>query len=154
MGLEVNHITLSGRIVSEVEWKHVANGSSVAKVTIAFTKSKKNVDGKWETTDGYISVRVWGGKAAFLHQHCKMLDTIIVSGELEHQQWETGGVKHERMVINATELQRLVIWKPHPKGAPPIRLHDNAPKPPPGWGDKAPRKPLPANPSEECPFDV
>lgn len=90
----LNQIILVGRIVNELEVKELGNGKKVSKLTLAITRSYKNMDGEYEVD--YIPVILWTGIAETTAEYCHKGDVVGVKGRVQCK-------KVDRMLCNRIE---------------------------------------------------
>lgn len=75
-----NQIFLIGRLVSDPQINETESGK-VAYITLAVTRSYKNLDGIYETD--FIPVTLWKGIAENVTDYCKKGDLVGVKGRIE-----------------------------------------------------------------------
>lgn len=81
----LNHITIMGRIGSEIELRKTGSGVSVASFTVACDRDFKN--GGEKETD-WIECVAWRNTADFISKYFAKGRMIIVSGRLQIRNWE------------------------------------------------------------------
>lgn len=86
--MNINSITISGRLVREPELRHTQGGKALCKATIAWNVGKKNADGEWEDGPGqFLDLTAWEKLAEGLAALPKGA-LILVTGQLQHESWE------------------------------------------------------------------
>lgn len=78
----MNHITLMGRIATELELKTTQQGTSVISFTLAVPRRMKK-----DTTD-FIKCIAWRNEAEFISKYFGKGRMIALEGELQTRQWE------------------------------------------------------------------
>lgn len=95
-----------GRATKDVEKHTTANGSAVARFSIAVDRKQKNADG--ERITDFISVVAFGKIAEIAEQYIKKGDRVAINGELHITSWEDDlGNKKIGCEILANELVLL-----------------------------------------------
>jgi len=79
-----NQFIIIGRVASEINSTIIDSGKKVLEVSIAVTRSFKNVDGTYDTD--FLKVRFWEGLASNVEQYCKKGNLINVVGRLQIRQ--------------------------------------------------------------------
>ena len=77
----LNQIVLVGRLVQDPEIKELENDKKVCNITLAVTRSYKNMNGEYETD--FIPVTLWQGIAEQTTNYCKKGDLVGVKGRLQ-----------------------------------------------------------------------
>ena len=73
----LNTLMLVGRLTRDVEVTTYESGKEVARITLAVSRSYKNVDGLYETD--FIDCVLWDGLAKNINEYCKKLYSITTS---------------------------------------------------------------------------
>jgi len=102
----INHITISGNIVKDVEVREVgANKAHVCQVMMANNMHFKDKEGNWQETSSFITIEAWGGMAERLGEHGKKGDPILIEGVLKEEKWtDKENKNHSKMKIRAEKL--------------------------------------------------
>lgn len=96
----MNSVNLIGRIATEIELKHLPDGTAVCNFTIA-------VDGYKDKTH-FFEVVAWRKTAKNTAKYMKKGREIGISGELQQDTWETDdGQNRSKVKINARRIQFL-----------------------------------------------
>ena len=77
----LNQIVLVGRLVQDPEIKELENGMKTSYITLAVSRSYKNVNGEYDTD--FIPVRLYKGIAENATEYCKKGDVIGVKGRIQ-----------------------------------------------------------------------
>ena len=81
----LNHITLQGRLVRDIEVRMTTNQVPVASFTIAVTRN--HMSGTELVTD-FIDIVAWRGIAEFAAKYFTKGALMIVEGSLQSRKWE------------------------------------------------------------------
>ena len=84
----INKVTLIGNSGNEPEFKTLADGTPVAKLTIATTESYRLKNGEVSTKTEWHPVIVWRSLATFANQYIHKGSFLYVEGKLRHRQYE------------------------------------------------------------------
>ena len=77
----LNQVVLVGRIVQEPVLKKIDGGKTVANITLAVSRSYKNVEGEYETD--FIPCTLWMGIAENTVEYCKKGDLVGIKGRIQ-----------------------------------------------------------------------
>jgi len=104
--VDLNHVTLIGRLTRDAELKSTASGQAVCKFSIAVNRRKKSGD-NWEDEPNFFDVVVWGRQGESLHQYLVKGKMVGVDGELRQDRWQQDGQNRSKIEIIANFLQLL-----------------------------------------------
>lgn len=93
----MNQVGFVGRLVRTPELRETENKKKMSWITVAVTRSFKNVNGEYETD--FIDCVLWDVVAANTVNHCKKGDIISVRGRLQSRVYEKDGEKHYAMDV-------------------------------------------------------
>ena len=93
----LNHITVMGRLVRDIETRTTQNGTQLALFTIACGRGVQN------GTD-FIDCVAFKGTAGFVERNFHKGQLILVSGRLESSKWEKDGQKQSRTICNVEKI--------------------------------------------------
>ena len=82
--MALNHITIMGRIGTDIELRKTGSGFSVASFTVACDRDFKN--GGEKETD-WIECVAWRQTGEFIQKHFAKGRMIVVSGRLQIRSW-------------------------------------------------------------------
>ena len=82
----LNHITIMGRIGTDIELRKTGSGVSVASFTVACDRDFKSGGGEKETD--WIECVAWRQTADFINTYFAKGRVIVVSGRLQVRPWE------------------------------------------------------------------
>lgn len=77
----LNQSIIVGRLVKDPELKTTENGNKVTNITLAVSRSYKNIDGEYDTD--YIPCVLWKGTAENATLYCKKGDLVGIKGSLQ-----------------------------------------------------------------------
>jgi len=104
--MDINHVTIIGRLTRDAELKFTAGGQAVSKFSIASNRRKKNGD-TWEDEANFFDVVVWGKQAESIHPYLLKSKTVCVLGELRQDRWQQDGQNRSKVEIVAGYVQLL-----------------------------------------------
>lgn len=93
----LNHITVMGRLVRDIETRTTQNGTQLAMFTIACDRGFGN------DTD-FIDCVAFKGTAGFVERNFHKGQLILVSGRLESSKWEKDGQKRVNWKVMVNEV--------------------------------------------------
>ena len=82
----LNKSILQGRLTGDFELRHTQSNTPVASGTIAVQRSRKDVDGQYQSD--FVDIVLWNKLAEHAHTWFHKGDMCIVSGRLESRNWE------------------------------------------------------------------
>ena len=103
----MNVVALTGRLTRDPEMKTTANGTDLAKFTLAVDRAgDKQDDGTYAA--GFFDVTCWGKTAEIVGQYCEKGKQIGVEGRLLLHKWENqDGEKRSKVEITANQVTLL-----------------------------------------------
>lgn len=128
MSINLNALTISGRVTRDSEKRDFSKGGCVVSFDIGFLESKfKDKDGKWQYKNGFVSVKRFyndkGNPDWLLETAVKGTD-VIVTGKLGFEKWETNeGEKKSKLTIIADNIQFMDASSSTERGADNRRPH-------------------------------
>ena len=96
--MDINVITLVGRLTKDAELKFTNDGKGIASFSIAVNGYKKD-------ESYFFNCKKWNAEK--LAVHLTKGKQIAITGELRQERWEKDGQKHSMIVINVQTLQFL-----------------------------------------------
>lgn len=123
--MNLNHVTIAGRLARAPELKSLPSGQKVASFSIA--TSRKYTDkqgGKREDTEWHNMV-AFGRTAEVLAQYVVKGQVLLVQGRLQTRSWDKDGIKQYRteIVVDHFEFGE----KPRGASAPASQSQDEHP---------------------------
>lgn len=82
----INNVVIIGRIANEPELKETTTGKMVTNVTLAVSRSFKNIKGEYETD--FVTCTLWSGIAKSTVEHCEKGHLVGVKGRLQTRNYE------------------------------------------------------------------
>lgn len=136
MASDLNVWTGVCRLTKDPELRSLPSGTSVCKLRVAYSTSKKNnATGEYEDQPNYIDVTVWGKQGENAARYLSKGSRIGVVGELEYREWQKDGQTRSTYEINARTIQFLTPKSEQQGGAP---AQSTAPATPPVTAAPAP----------------
>lgn len=128
--LNVNEVTLAGRVVSNIELKTTESGKPVCLFDVAYNRDKETVY--------YIPCVAWEERARFLATHFGKGTPIYLKGELTQRKWQDkDGKNHSAYAVRVTDVKfiesleeknaRLAATAPAAPAAPTPEYDDSLP---------------------------
>ena len=78
----MNQVLLVGRLVRNVDLRTTANGTDVARFTIAVPRPYKNLEGKYDAD--FINCITWRNLARNMEEYCKKGDLVGIKGRIQN----------------------------------------------------------------------
>ena len=95
---DLNHATLTGRLVRDPLMRHCAGGTLMGWFTIASNHRYKDKAGNMQEETAFVSCKVFGGWAEALADYRKG-DMLLVSGRFRTENWEKDGAQQWQLVL-------------------------------------------------------
>ncbi len=83
----INKVILIGRLGGDPEVRHLENGASVAKFSLATTESYKDKSDQWQDQTEWHDIVMWRYLAERAERQLKKGKLIFVEGKLTHRKW-------------------------------------------------------------------
>lgn len=94
--MALNHVSIMGRLTSDIEVKSTPSGVSVTQFTLAVESDFKGADGNKQTY--WIDCCAWRNTAEFLGKFMSKGRMIVVSGKLQTRTWQDKDGKNRKAV--------------------------------------------------------
>jgi single-strand DNA-binding protein len=104
--IDLNHVSLIGRLTRDAEYKVLPSGQAVCNFSVAVNRRRKNGDA-WEDEANYFDIVLWGKQADSLNRYLVKGKQIGVDGELRQDRWQQEGQNRSKVVISANNVQLL-----------------------------------------------
>lgn len=131
--IDVNRVTLAGRLTRDPEVRYTTNGTAVATLRLASDRKFKGRSGDTREETLFIDVVAWQRTAEICAQYLSKGRPVYVEGRLQSRNWETkDGQKRTSIEIVAERVQFMDYVADGgggAGGAPPV-LPDDGPPPP------------------------
>ncbi len=124
-------LTAVGNLTRDPELRFLADGTPVASLTVACSKSKKDDTGNWQTlATVYLDCNLWRADAEAAAEQLRKGDRVTVTGNLIVREWEgKDGKKGKSVEVDYPVVAKVV------KGAREFTPHPARPKDDPVWAD-------------------
>jgi single-strand DNA-binding protein len=126
--MNINKVTLAGRLTRDPEIKHTSSGTTIADFSIAVTRYYKNSAGESVEETDFIDVTAFGGSAEIIEKFLKKGNLVYVEGRLKLDTWESNGQKRSKLKV-ITESMQLVGRRPQTQGSAGVASVDRRPVP-------------------------
>ncbi len=105
---DLRQVTITGGLTREPEMKRTNSGTAVLNLSVGSNQSRKNgQSGEYENISHYFECKVWANYAEMMETKLSKGMKVMVTGDLEFQQWEQEGQKRSKIVINAKQVKPL-----------------------------------------------
>ena len=103
---DINHVTITGRLTREPDFRCTANGLSVLNLDVAVNTTRGRGDDRKEETC-FVDVTVFGGQAEFLQRALRKGTRVLAVGRLRDDEWKdkaTGKARrHKRLYASRVD---------------------------------------------------
>ena len=113
-----SELTVHGKLVRDVEVTFGKSGKAFTNNAIAYNDRKQNSEGKWEDGQAtFVNFIAFGQTAeAMVEAGLQRGDSIIASGELKQENWETKeGEKRTGYKLYVEDIGKSLKWLPKDK---------------------------------------
>jgi single-strand DNA-binding protein len=104
---DLRQVTITGGLTREPEMKRTNSGTAVLSLSVGSNQSRKNQNGEYENQSHYFEVKVWSKYAEMMETKLSKGMKVMITGDLDFQQWEQEGQKRSKIVINAKQVKPL-----------------------------------------------
>ena len=104
---DLRQVTITGGLTREPEMKRTNSGTAVLSLSVGSNQSRKNQNGEYENQSHYFEVKVWSKYAEMMENKLSKGMKVMITGDLDFQQWEQEGQKRSKIVINAKQVKPL-----------------------------------------------
>jgi single-strand DNA-binding protein len=104
---DLRQVTITGGLTREPEMKRTNSGTAVLSLSVGSNQSRKNQSGEYENTSHYFECKVWAKYAEMMETKLSKGMKVMITGDLEFQQWEQDGQKRSKIIINAKQVKPL-----------------------------------------------
>ena len=105
-----NRVQLIGRLGQNPEVKHLNNGSTLARFSVATTERYKNKQGERVDDTQWHNVVVWGNLAEIAEQYLQKGKEVALEGKLVHRSYEDKD-GNKRYVTEVVAHEFLMLGK-------------------------------------------
>lgn len=119
MSRSLNKVILIGNLGADPEVRSTANGSRVATISLATSRSWKNQSGERQEKTEWHRVVLWNNRgnalADVVERYCKKGDKVYVEGSIEYRSWQD----REGQTRYTTEItaRDLILLSPRSAGS-------------------------------------
>lgn len=104
----LNRVTLVGHVGKDPDVRHLDNGVSVARFSLATNETYTDKSGERKTTTEWHNIVVWRGLADVAEKYVKSGSLLYVEGKLKTSSYDDkDGVKHYRTDIICDNFRML-----------------------------------------------
>src|SRR5579859_2064824 len=102
----VNKAILIGNVGKEPEVKYSANGTAMAKFSLATTERFKSKGGEWEEKTEWHNILAWQKTAEIIKEYVKKGSKLYIEGRIQTSSWDDkqSGEKKYRTEIVVDDL--------------------------------------------------
>lgn len=115
MSLNLNHVTLAGRLTATPELKQTQGGTSVTSFNIAVNR---RVQKEGVQNADFIPCVAWGKTAEFVCKYMQKGSAICVTGAIQSRQYEKDGNKRTVIELNVGTADFVESKAPAAAGTP------------------------------------
>lgn len=102
--LNLNKVTLCGRLTADVELKQTTNGTSVVSFTLAINRPRGK-DSTEQKAD-FLDCIAWEKTAEFISKYFRKGESLYIEGALKARQYKTStGLGVRAIEVNVTEAR-------------------------------------------------
>ena len=98
----MNCVIMKGRLTADVTIRTANSGTAIAGFTLAVDRRFKNKDGEKQTD--FIRMTAFGKTAEFLQRYVSKGQEILIEGEMQQNDWEKDGVKHQSYQVVVSQV--------------------------------------------------
>ena len=108
MAGSLNKVILIGNLGADPEIKKMADGTKMAKFSIATTETYKNKQGERVSNTDWHNIVLWRGVAQVAEQYLKKGDSVLIEGKIKNRSWEDeNGIKKYATDIQGDNMTML-----------------------------------------------
>lgn len=105
--MDINSLTIIGRLTGDPEYKTTGSGTSVCNFSIA-NSEKWTSDGEKQERTSFFNCIAWGKIGEIISQYCKKGNRIAIQGRIQQQTWDgEDGKKRSTVKIVVQNFQFL-----------------------------------------------
>jgi single-strand DNA-binding protein len=117
----VNRVILIGHLGKDPELSYLPSGQSVAKFTMATSRSYKDKSGEWKKETEWHNIVAWGKLGELCAQHLKKGRQAYVEGQIRSHSWEDREGKKRTAVDIVVDSVVPLGSRGEESGAEPVR---------------------------------
>jgi single-strand DNA-binding protein len=104
--MNLNKVTLAGRITRDIELRYLPSGMAVAAFGLAINRKWKNQQGEQQEEVTFVDLDAFGKPAEVMNQFLRKGSGIFIEGRLQLDQWtDKDGGKRSKMKVVVESFQ-------------------------------------------------
>ena len=112
MSLNLNHVTVAGRLTRDPQVKALANDKVVADFGLAINRRFKGADGEVKEDATFLDIEAWGRTAELVGQYLAKGSPVYIDGRIRIDQWQDkDGGRRSKVKIIAESVQFIAPRK-------------------------------------------
>ncbi len=112
MSLNLNQVSLAGRLTRDPQVKALANDKVVADFGVAINRRWKGADGEVKEEATFLDIEAWGRTAELVGQYLAKGSPVYIDGRIRVDQWQDkDGSRRSKMKIVAESVQFIAPRK-------------------------------------------
>ncbi len=112
MPLNLNQVSLAGRLTRDPQVKALANDKVVADFGVAINRRWKSADGEVKEEATFLDIEAWGRTAELVGQYLAKGSPVYIDGRIRVDQWQDkDGSRRSKMKIIAESVQFIAPRK-------------------------------------------
>jgi len=119
--MNINKVTLAGRLTRDPELKYLPNGTPVARICVAINKKWQTKDGEKKESTLFVDVDAWRKNAEHLSQYFSKGSDIYLEGALKLDTWEDKQTKQPRQKMGVILESFQFVGKAVKRDQPPSK---------------------------------
>ena len=133
--IEVNRVTLAGRLTRDPELRYTGSGTAVLNLRVACGRKFRTKAGENKEDTLFIDVVVWDRTAEICAQYLSKGRPVHVTGRLQSRSWERDGQKRTSIEVVADRVQFMDYVGGESGAAEPVTATGGQEAPPPDDDD-------------------
>jgi len=114
--MNLNQVTLLGRLTKDPELKYTTSGTAVTSFSLAINEHYKNKEAKKVESTVYVEVEAWRKLAENIADYMKKGSPLLVCGKLKLDKWDDKeGKHHSKLKVVANTARFISQGKPGEK---------------------------------------
>lgn len=118
--MNVNRVTVSGRITRDAELRQTTSGTTVVQFGIC-ANDRRQVNGEWTDVPNFFDCAMFGARAQALHDrgHLRKGAWVLLDGKLHYRSWEDqSGAKRSKVEITVDNVDFPPAARTEPQNVP------------------------------------
>ncbi len=112
MSLNLNQVSLAGRLTRDPQVKALANDKVVADFGVAINRRWKGADGEVKEEATFLDIEAWGRTAELVGQYLAKGSPVYIDGRIRVDQWQDkDGSRRSKMKIIAESVHFIAPRK-------------------------------------------